>query len=88
MDEPASEEEMDIDQDNSHEPNLFTCAEVDNGKFQLSSFITHLGASVHAGHYVCHIRKGQDWIYYNDAKVAKCPTPPFGKGFIYVFDQK
>jgi uncharacterized UBP type Zn finger protein len=43
----------------------------------MQSFITHLGSSVHAGHYVCHIRKGvndgdveQKWVYFNDAKVA------------------
>jgi ubiquitin carboxyl-terminal hydrolase 5/13 len=27
------------------------------GVYKLQSFITHLGASVHAGHYVCHIKK-------------------------------
>jgi ubiquitin carboxyl-terminal hydrolase 5/13 len=47
-----------------------------------------LGASVHAGHYVCHIKKGKDWIYFNDAKVAQCPEPPFGKGFVYIFEKK
>lgn len=26
------------------------------GYYDLTSFITHLGASVHAGHYVCHLR--------------------------------
>jgi len=27
-----------------------------NGIYKLQSFITHLGASIHAGHYVCHAR--------------------------------
>jgi ubiquitin carboxyl-terminal hydrolase 5/13 len=26
------------------------------GMYDLTSFITHLGASIHAGHYVCHVR--------------------------------
>jgi len=50
-------------------------------------FITHLGTSVFAGHYVCHIKKDQKWIYFNDAKVAETPEPPFGKGFIYVLSK-
>ena len=70
------------------QPNIFAKGQSENGKYQLEKFITHLGASVHAGHYVCHIRKGKDWIYFNDAKVAQCPTPPFGKGFIYLFGQQ
>jgi ubiquitin carboxyl-terminal hydrolase 5/13 len=30
------------------------------GHYELQSFVTHLGASVHAGHYVCHIKKPVD----------------------------
>lgn len=93
MDEPDSEEggagqQMQVDQDNSQkveESNMFECAWPEKGKYEFQKFVTHLGTSVHAGHYVCHIRKDKDWIYFNDAKVAQCPEPPFGKGFIYVF---
>ena len=56
--------------------------------FKLQSFITHLGASIHAGHYVCHARQQDDaskWVYYNDAKVALDSTPPVGKGYMYFF---
>ena len=56
--------------------------------FKLQSFITHLGASIHAGHYVAHARKQDDptqWIYYNDAKVARDPAPPIEKGYMYFF---
>jgi len=92
MDEPPSDEEpMEIDQDNSQaikESNLFECQKPDSGNYEFTKFITHLGASVHAGHYVCHIKKGKDWIYFNDAKVAQCPEPPFGKGFVYIFEKK
>jgi len=91
MDEPPSEEEMDVDQDNSQSvqvPNLFACTKPEQGNYKFSKFITHLGASVHAGHYVCHVRRGQEWIYFNDCKVAQCPEPPFGKGFVYVFQKQ
>ncbi len=83
---------MQIDQDSSlkvnSDKNIFVCNSPESGIYEFASFITHLGASVHAGHYVCHIRKGKDWVYYNDAKVALCPEPPFGKGFVYVFSKK
>ena len=48
-------------------------------------FITHLGKSTLAGHYVSHILKDKEWVYYNDARVTTCDKPPFGKGFIYFF---
>lgn len=66
------------------------------GTYQLHSFITHLGSSVHAGHYVCHIRKPVDesqpdaqkeWVYFNDAKVAVTAEPPVGKGYMYFFNK-
>ena len=56
------------------------------GVYKLQSFITHLGASIHAGHYVCHARDQNDpskWIYYNDAKVALDESPPVPKGYMY-----
>ena len=65
------------------------------GRYALQSFITHLGASVHAGHYVCHIKKQESednnqpaWIYFNDAKVAKTNEPPVGKGYLYFFTKQ
>jgi len=38
---------------------------------------------VHAGHYVCHIKQENQWIYYNDAKVAITEDPPTPKGYMY-----
>ena len=32
-------------------------------------FVSHMGASTAAGHYVAHIRKGGRWVIYNDEKV-------------------
>ena len=91
MDDPDSEDEMQVDQSSqmdSQPKNLFACNWPLKGTYGFSSFITHLGASIHVGHYVCHIRKGEDWVYFNDAKVAITPEPPFGKGFIYVFSKE
>ena len=92
MDEPDSEEEdakddgaaMDVDQVKS----VFAGSEESkaSGLFRLQSFVTHLGSSVHAGHYVAHARNTENdaqWIYFNDAKVALDPEPPTGKGYMY-----
>ena len=53
------------------------------GIYQLKSFITHLGVSVHCGHYVAHVRKDGQWVYYNDIKVCQTNDPPIGKGYVY-----
>ena len=68
----------DVNQENQQQDNR-------PGFYKLNSFITHLGTSVHCGHYVCHIRKDGKWIYYNDAKVAETNDPPIGKGYMYFF---
>lgn len=63
------------------------CVGVDtrNANYQLFSVVTHLGASVHSGHYVAHILKDGEWVLYNDAKVASSSDPPLNKGYIYFF---
>jgi len=58
------------------------------GVYTLQSFITHLGASTSCGHYVCHIKKDNNWVYFNDRKVAFTNEPPIGKGYMYFFVKK
>ncbi|KAL4399709.1 ubiquitin C-terminal hydrolase Ubp14 [Malassezia pachydermatis] len=43
-------------------------------RYELVSFITHRGPSVHSGHYVAHVRSGHDWIFFNDEKVVHAPS--------------
>ena len=38
--------------------------------YRLDGVVTHLGVSVHSGHYVAHVRRGDEWVLYNDIKVA------------------
>ena len=86
MDEPDSEDEMQVDQvSETAATSQFSNPDSTKGAFKLQSFITHLGASVHAGHYVSHIHKEGDWHYFNDAKVAITKEPPIGKGYMYFF---
>lgn len=45
--------------------------------YRLRSFISHKGPSVHSGHYVAHVRQGNqqsdDWVLFNDEKVVRAP---------------
>lgn len=90
MDEPPSDEEEPMQVDQSSQPaeevkSIFKDPEPDKGLYRLQSTITHLGSSLHAGHYVCHIKKDGKWIYFNDDKVAETDDPPIGKGYMYFF---
>ena len=85
MDEPDSAEEMQVDQVSQASQGFFTNEAPQNSDYKLHSFITHLGSSVHAGHYVCHIRSDGKWMYFNDAKVAETTEPPISKGYMYIF---
>ncbi|RDB31082.1 Ubiquitin carboxyl-terminal hydrolase 14 [Hypsizygus marmoreus] len=40
-------------------------------RYKLKAFISHKGPSVHSGHYVAHIRVGDEWVLFNDEKVVK-----------------
>ena len=73
-------EEKNINKGNSPVYNLYS-----KHILTIIGFITHLGKSTLAGHYVAHILKNKEWVYYNDARVTTCDKPPFGKGFIYLF---
>uniref|UniRef100_A0A7S3CS02 Uncharacterized protein n=1 Tax=Strombidium rassoulzadegani TaxID=1082188 RepID=A0A7S3CS02_9SPIT len=93
MDDNDDDEPEDSVMEEASNADVYKCAKP--GFYKLQSFITHLGSSVHAGHYVCHIKKPVDpadpsneqWVYYNDAKVALTDQAPFGKGYIYVLQK-
>jgi len=55
--------------------------------YELVGFISHMGTSTHAGHYVAHIREEADnrWIIYNDNKVAISEKPPKDLGYLYLY---
>ncbi|KAF8985469.1 hypothetical protein BGZ46_004062 [Entomortierella lignicola] len=58
------------------------------GHFKLASFISHKGPSVHCGHYVCHIKKGDQWVLFNDNKVVADPKAPIGDAYMYIFKRE
>jgi len=57
------------------------------GKYKLRAFISHMGSSSQVGHYVCHILKDDQWIIFNDNKVALSQTPPKDLGYLYLYER-
>lgn len=57
------------------------------GEYSLVGFISHIGKNTCHGHYVCHMKRGDDggWIIFDDSKVAKSKEPPLDLGYIYLY---
>ncbi|GBN87747.1 Ubiquitin carboxyl-terminal hydrolase 5, partial [Araneus ventricosus] len=56
-------------------------------KYKLVAFISHMGTSTVAGHYVCHILKDGRWVIFNDNKVALSENPPKDLAYIYIYQR-
>lgn len=54
--------------------------------YALKAFVSHIGSSAQAGHYVCHIRKDDKWVIFNDRKVAESVDPPKDLGYLYIYE--
>ncbi|XP_054477564.1 ubiquitin carboxyl-terminal hydrolase 5 [Anoplopoma fimbria] len=57
------------------------------GKYELFAFISHMGTSTMCGHYVCHIKKDQQWVIFNDQKVCASEKPPKDLGYLYFYQR-
>ncbi|XP_053658453.1 ubiquitin carboxyl-terminal hydrolase 5 [Anopheles marshallii] len=57
------------------------------GKYKLVAFISHMGPSAQVGHYVCHILKDDEWVIFNDNKVAISQNPPKELGYLYLYQR-
>ncbi|RKP37734.1 hypothetical protein BJ085DRAFT_19656 [Dimargaris cristalligena] len=55
------------------------------GHYQLQSFISHKGTSIHCGHYVAHTwhPEHNTWVLFNDNKVVAAPEPPVSGAYVY-----
>lgn len=62
---------------------------IDDGEgiYSLKAVITHLGKRTDSGHYVCHVRNGDKWFFFNDDKVALIAQAPLEHGFLYLFER-
>lgn len=56
-------------------------------KYKLVAFISHMGSSTMCGHYVCHIRKDDKWVIFNDNKVAVSAHPPKELAYLYLYQR-
>lgn len=54
-------------------------------EYKLVAFISHMGTSTVAGHYVCHILKEGRWVIFNDSKVALSENPPKDLAYLYFY---
>ncbi|XP_061803737.1 ubiquitin carboxyl-terminal hydrolase 5 isoform X3 [Nerophis lumbriciformis] len=61
------------------------CVRDGPGKYELIAFISHMGTSTMCGHYVCHIKKDQQWVIFNDQKVCASEKPPKDLGYLYFY---
>ena len=55
-------------------------------EYRLLGVVSHMGTSTTCGHYVCHVRKGEQWVIFNDRKVALSENPPKDLGYIYFYE--
>lgn len=55
--------------------------------YKLVAFISHMGTSSQVGHYVCHILKNDQWVIFNDNKVAISQNPPKELGYLYLYQR-
>ncbi|XP_055713193.1 ubiquitin carboxyl-terminal hydrolase 5 [Phlebotomus papatasi] len=53
--------------------------------YKLVAFISHMGTSAQMGHYICHILKDNQWLIFNDNKVAISQNPPKDLGYLYLY---
>ncbi|KAK7887041.1 hypothetical protein WMY93_026662 [Mugilogobius chulae] len=58
---------------------------MEDPEYELFAFISHMGTSTMCGHYVCHIKKDQQWVIFNDQKVCASEKPPKDLGYLYFY---
>lgn len=57
-------------------------------KYELVGFISHIGSNTASGHYVCHLKKDERWVIFNDRKVAVSSDPPIDMGYMYLYRRR
>jgi ubiquitin carboxyl-terminal hydrolase 5/13 len=58
-----------------------------SSRYRLVGFISHMGTSCQVGHYVCHLKRDNRWVIYNDEKVAFSKRPPTDLAYIYLYQR-
>jgi ubiquitin carboxyl-terminal hydrolase 5/13 len=58
------------------------------GEYEIVGFISHIGKNTSSGHYVCHMKRSDGWVIFDDQKVARSESPPFELGYLYLYRRK
>ena len=58
-----------------------------SGNYVLTGMISHIGKNTGSGHYVTHLKKGGQWVIFNDEKVALSSKPPLEHAYMYLFQR-
>ena len=56
-------------------------------EYRMVAFISHMGTSTKCGHYVCHILRDDQWVIFNDEKVALSERPPKDLAYIFLYQR-
>jgi ubiquitin carboxyl-terminal hydrolase 5/13 len=64
-----------------------TAAGRQSSEYELTGFLSHIGANLSSGHYVAHIKKEDDWFIANDDKLAKSKALPKHLAYVLVYKQ-
>lgn len=78
----------------SAEPDASRTLDDGPGQYDLVGLVSHIGKNTSSGHYVCHLLrpcpdgKGEQWVIYNDEKVAVSENPPIPHGYLYLFRRR
>lgn len=75
---------LEVEDESRHSEEIFRDG---SHQYKLVGFISHMGTSTMVGHYVCHLLKDDQWVIYNDDKVALSENPPKELGYIYLYQR-
>ncbi|KAL3850785.1 hypothetical protein ACJIZ3_012667 [Penstemon smallii] len=57
------------------------------GRYRLKGLVSHIGTSIHCGHYVAHVYKDGRWVIFDDDKVGASKNPPIDMAYLYFLER-
>jgi len=58
-----------------------------HGEYSLIGTVSHIGKNTQSGHYVAHMKREDNWVIFNDEKVAYCEHAPIEHAYLYLFQR-
>lgn len=88
MDEPIPTAAGNSDSNTTTQTNQTVDYDIGCSEYELVGYVTHLGKSVHSGHYVAHVKRNGQWVLFNDNKVSEVTKPAQQYAYLYFFQRK